>query len=113
MVRNAGSWGVVDRDVLSGTGIVLTYAGVSLATLAGRRNGTTAHAAFRMRFYPFMPIVGLFALGYVVYANWLDPNVGRPSLIANLVAIVLSLAYYVFVLRARGKWVLRDPEETE
>jgi amino acid transporter len=99
--------------VLTGTGIVLTYAGVCVATLAGRKNGTTAHAAFRMRFYPLMPILGLFALGYVVYANWLDPNVGRPSLIANLVAIVLSLAYYVFVLRARGQWVLRDPEETE
>jgi hypothetical protein len=38
-------------------------------------------------------------------------EVGRPSLIANVVAIVLSLAYYVFVLRKRGAWILRDPEE--
>ena len=35
--------------------------------------------------------------------------VGRPSLIANAVAIILSLAYYIFVLRARGVWILRDP----
>jgi hypothetical protein len=38
-------------------------------------------------------------------------EVGRPSLIANAVAIVLALAYYIFVLRARGAWILRDPED--
>ncbi len=97
--------------VLTGTGIVLTYAGVCVATLAGRRNGTTAHAAYRMRFFPVTPIIGLVALAYILYANWLDPSVGRPSLAANLVAIALSLAYYVFVLRRRGAWILRDPEE--
>jgi len=97
--------------VLTGTGIVLTYAGVCAATLAGRRNGSTAHAAFRMKFFPALPVLGLIALAYILYANWLDPEVGRPSLIANAIAIVLSLAYYVFVLRARGKWILRDPED--
>ncbi|MGH6876196.1 MAG: APC family permease, partial [Rhizomicrobium sp.] len=30
--------------VLTGTGVVLTYAGVCVATLAGRRNGATTHA---------------------------------------------------------------------
>lgn len=97
--------------VLTGTGIVLTYAGVCVATLAGRKNESTAHAAFRMKFYPFMPIIGLIALAYILYTNWLDPDLGRPSLIANAVAIVASLAYYIFVLRKRGTWVLRDPEE--
>jgi amino acid transporter len=97
--------------VLTGTGIVLTYAGVCAATLVGRKNGTTAHAAFRMKFFPALPALGLIALVYILYANWLDPDVGRPSLIANAIAIILSLAYYIFVLRARGAWILRDPEE--
>ena len=97
--------------VLTGTGIVLTYAGVCAATLAGRRNGSTAHAAFRMKFFPALPVLGLIALAYILYTNWLDPDLGRPSLIANVVVILLSLAYYLFVLRARGKWILRDPEE--
>src|SRR4029077_7708066 len=97
--------------VLTGTGIVLTYAGVCAATLVGRKNGTTAHAAFRMRFFPALPALGFIALVYILYANWLDPEVGRPSLIANAIAIILSLAYYIFVLRARGAWILRDPEE--
>jgi amino acid transporter len=96
--------------VLTGTGIVLTYAGVCAATLAGRSNGSTAHAAFRMKFYPAMPVIGLIALVYILYTNWLDAEIGRPSLIANAVAIILSLAYYVFVLRRRGAWILRDPE---
>jgi amino acid transporter len=97
--------------VLTGTGIVLTYAGVCAATLAGRRNGSTAHAAFRMKFYPAMPVIGLVALVYILYTSWLDVEVGRPSLIANVVAIILSLAYYIFVLRKRGAWILRDPED--
>jgi len=97
--------------VLTGTGIVLTYVGVCAATLAGRRNGSTAHAAFRMRFFPALPVIGLIALAYILYTNWLDVEIGRPSLIANAVAIILSLAYYIFVLRARGAWILRDPEE--
>jgi amino acid transporter len=97
--------------VLTGTGIVLTYAGVCIATMAGRQNGATANATFRMKMFPAMPVIGLIALAYIVYANWLDPAVGRPSLLLNLVAIALSLAYYVFVLRMRGGWSLRDPEE--
>ena len=64
-----------------------------------------------MKFFPGLPILGLVALAYILYANWLDPEVGRPSLIANAVVIVLSLAYYAFVLRARGQWILRDPED--
>jgi amino acid transporter len=97
--------------VLTGTGIVLTYAGVCAASLAGRRNGTTAHAAFRMKLFPAMPLIGLLALAYILYTSWLDPDAGRPSLIANVVVIVLALGYYAMVLRRRGGWVLRDPED--
>jgi len=64
-----------------------------------------------MKLFPASPLIGLLALGYIVYANWLDPGVGRPSLIANAIVIILSLAYYAFVLGARGRWILRDPEE--
>jgi len=82
---------------------VLTYAGLCVATLVGRRTGTTAHAAFRMRFFPAMPVIGLFGLAYILYTSWLDPDVGRFSLIANLVVIALSLVYYFFVLAQPGR----------
>jgi amino acid transporter len=95
--------------VLTGTGIVLTYGGVCAATLAGRKNGSTAHASFRMWLFPWIPILGLAACAYILYANWLDTDTGRPSLIANIVCIAVSLIYYGFVLR--GRWVLRGPED--
>ncbi|HEY2445020.1 MAG TPA: APC family permease [Rhizomicrobium sp.] len=97
--------------VLTGTGIVLTYAGVCAATLAGRRNGTTAHAAFRMKAYPLIPIIGLIGFAGILYTSWLDPDVGRLSLIANLVVIALSLVYYLLVLRKGDGWVLRGPAD--
>ena len=96
--------------VLTGTSIVLTYAGVCAAALAGRGNGSTAHANFRMWFFPWMPIVGLAMCSGVLIASWFDRDAGRPSLIANGVAIAAALVYYLFFLRARGGWVLRDPE---
>jgi amino acid transporter len=96
--------------VLTGTSIVLTYAGVCAATLAGRRNHSTEHAKFRMWFFPWMPILGLAMCTGVAVASWFDQDAGRPSLIANAAAIGAALLYYIFFLRARGGWVLRDPE---
>jgi hypothetical protein len=48
---------------------------------------------------------------YVFYTSAFDPDVGQPSLIANVAIIVLSLVYYAVVLRFRGGWTLRDPED--
>jgi hypothetical protein len=36
-----------------------------------------------MPLYPLWPMLGLLALAYVFYASAFDPDVGRPSLIAN------------------------------
>lgn len=97
--------------VLTGTGIAFTYSGMSLAALAGRWRGTSAHAAYRMPLFPVMPLVALFALGYVFYASWLDPDTGRPSLLANFAVISLWLVYYFAVVRRRGEWVLQGPTD--
>jgi amino acid transporter len=96
--------------VLTGTGIVLTYAGVCASSLMGRLRGTTLHAGFRMWFFPWMPILGLALCAGVLIASWFDQDTGRPSLIANVSAIGVAVLYYLFFLRARGGWVLRDPE---
>jgi L-asparagine transporter-like permease len=87
---------------------VLTYAGVCAAALAGRRNGATAHATFRIWLCPWTPILGLAACAGILGASWFDVDKGRPSLIANFACIGLSLVYYTFFLR--GGWVVRDPE---
>jgi amino acid transporter len=97
--------------VVTGTAIVVVYGSLCVAVIVGRRTGTTAHAFYRMPFYPWPPVLALLALGYVVYANLLDPKVGQPSLVATAVTVVASALYYRFVLRRRGVWVLCAPED--
>jgi amino acid transporter len=97
--------------VLTGAGFAITYIAVSIAALVGRWRGTSNHAAYRMPFFPWMPLMGLVALAYVIYASWLDPDVGRPGLMANLIVLVAALAYYFTFLRRRGEWVLRGPDD--
>lgn len=97
--------------VVTGTSIGIVYAALCVAAIAGRRSGTTDHAAYHMPLYPLWPVLGLLSLAYVFYASALDPVVGRQSLITNAAIAGLSLIYYVVVHRRKGGWTIRDPEE--
>ena len=97
--------------MLTGTGIVLVYIGVCWAAIAGRRNGSSGKATYRMPHYPLWPVIGLAALAYVLYTSALDPELGRPSLIINGVIVILSIAYYRFAIRRKRQWVLSEPDE--
>jgi amino acid transporter len=88
--------------VMNGTGVVVMYLLLCLAAIAGRITGATAHAAYRMPLFPLAPAFGTLALCYVIYANWIDPEVGRPSLIVSLVLIVLATAYFLVKRRGSG-----------
>lgn len=90
--------------VLSGAGLIAIYAGIALATIAGRSRGLTAHAPYQMPLYPLAPIITLAALGYITWTSWLDVEEGRPGLIMTAVQIILSAAYYWLVLRRRPGW---------
>ena len=96
--------------MLTGTGLAVIYAGVCVAVIAGRRNGSTSIAHYRMRLYPLWPAASLAALAAVVVASLLDPEVGRPSLIANGAVMAISAAYYLLYLRRRGGWTLRGAD---
>jgi len=96
--------------VITGTTIVAVYGSLCLAVIAGRRTGSTSHAFYRMPFYPWPPFLALVVLAYVIYANSTDPDVGRPSLFWAAGIIGASAAYYKFVLRRRGVWVLHAPQ---
>ena len=100
--------------VLNGTGVVVTYALLCVGVVAGRRNGSTAHGLYRMPLYPLAPVIGLAALAYVLYANWLDPDVGRPSLIATVVIAGLAFGYCLLMRRRRGPtWAITGPAEDQ
>lgn len=95
--------------VLSGTGLVVIYAGISLALIMGRRSGALANAPFKSPLYPLMPAVTLIALAYIVWLNWLDIDEGRPGLIMTGAQMILSALYYLLVLRRRGDWDVHVP----
>ncbi|WP_219415640.1 APC family permease [Pseudonocardia nigra] len=94
--------------VATGTSLAVLYGALCVAAIAGRRNGSTAHAAYRMPLFPLPPIVVLGALAYVLYQTAADPEFGRPSIVAAVVVLAVSGLYYVAVLRRRGGWRLSD-----
>jgi len=97
--------------VMSGTAIVFVYGALCVAVIAGRRSGSTSHAAYRMPFFPWPPLLALLVLAYVVFTALIDPKNGQQSLIYDVVIVAVSAAYYRFVLRRRGVWTLRAPTE--
>ena len=95
--------------VLTGAGLAFTYAALCVAAIAGRRRGTTATAAWRMPLGVVVAGVGLLGSAYALWAEGLDPDVGRMSLIATAAFLAVSMIYYAAVVRRRGVWTIRDP----
>ncbi len=97
--------------IATGTGVAVIYAALCIAALAGRANGKSGHAPYRMIGFPLAPILALAALVGVLGSDWIDAVEGRPGVIAAIGVAVVSAGYYLTVLRRRG-WVLRDPVDT-
>ena len=93
--------------MLTANGLVLIYAGVSIGVLVGRRTGSTASGHYRMPLFPIAPVLALAALAAVTAADLADADTGRPSLMANVVAMLAFAAYYRLYLKRRGGWALR------
>jgi amino acid transporter len=91
--------------VLTGTLLVVMYALLCIGAIVGRSTGRTAHSPYRMPLFPVAPLCGLFAFAYIFYANWRDPAVGRPSLIATAVMLLVASVYYQVIRRSRGRMV--------
>ncbi|MFJ7214991.1 APC family permease [Amycolatopsis sp. NPDC098790] len=94
--------------VVTSTSIVAVYAALCVGAINGRRTGATAHARYRMPWFPVAPVLALAVLVFVVYQNLLDPAVGRPSLIVTAGIVLLAAVYYGVVLRRRGGWQLAE-----
>ena len=97
--------------VITGTTLIATFSFLCIASIAGRWKGTTNHRVYSMPFFPLVPVGALAAMGYVAYVNFLDTEVGRPSLLATLCIMAVSAIYYLLVLRRRGTWILRGPND--
>ncbi|WP_166356299.1 APC family permease [Phytoactinopolyspora limicola] len=99
--------------VATGTGLVVIYGSLCLAALVGRRNGSTAHGAYKMPWFPLPPLIGIGALLYVIYESARDPEIGRPSLFVSLGVLTVSALYYLLVIRRRRQWVLRGAADED
>lgn len=96
--------------VLNGAGIVILYGLLCVAVITARRRGRSAHAAYHMPLFPAAPVLALAALLYVVYANWIDLDVGRPSLLINSAMLAASALYFLALRRLRGPALaMHDP----
>lgn len=97
--------------VVTGTTVVVTYLLICVAAIVGRSTGSTRHGHYRMPWYPLAPGLALAGLLAIVWANWLDPTVGRPSLIIDIVVLGVTALYFLHLRRTRGvAIVLTDPE---
>jgi amino acid transporter len=94
---------------LVASGTLALYVFLCLAVLAGRSNGSTAHAAWRMPLFPLAPVLALVALAGVAWTSLADAKVGRPGLLASAAVIGVSALLYHFALRPRGGWAHRGP----
>ena len=105
-------WCLVPLRILVTTissGTVVGYGGLCCAVIAGRRNGRTAHGAYRMPLFPLAPAVALLVLVAMAATSFLDPAVGRPGLLAMAAIVALSIGYWAVALRGRDRWRLRGP----
>jgi amino acid transporter len=116
LVMGAASilWCMVPLHVLViiiGNGTVVFYAGLCGGAIVGRRTGSTAHAGYRMPWFPLAPVIALAALVGVVWTSLADPVDGQPGLLATAAVIIVSVGYYHLVLRPRGEWAHRSPQD--
>jgi amino acid transporter len=100
--------------VLTGTWLVIVYGLLCLGVIVGRATGRTAHSPYRMPLFPMAPVVVLVAVAYILYANWIDPIIGRRSLFATTILLLIAYANYLRIRRSRGPdlhvWTASDPQ---
>lgn len=96
--------------IITGATVLITYAFVGLSALAGRINGGTARAAFKMRLWPAIPIVMLAATLFIAYESLLSDWV--PVAVAIATTVIGLPYYYLYIRPRRGdRWTLPDPAE--
>jgi amino acid transporter len=96
----------------TGATVVITYALVGAAALAGRMNRQTARAAYRMPWWPLVPLLMIIATVIVTYETWLTDWV--PVAVAVGLFVVGIPYFYLYLYPRRGdRWTLPEPPDEE
>jgi amino acid transporter len=98
--------------IVTGANLLVTYLLVGIAALAGRINGTTKRADYKMPWWPFMPIAMIAVTVWVVVE----------SIVQDWVPVVVTLAifasgfpYFYLYLKPglSDRWTLPEPADEE
>ena len=85
--------------------------------LSGHRTGRTGRAGrhgYQTPWHPLIPIIGIVIVTGEFVAQWLDKDVGRPSILICLGLYGASFLYYWFVLMRRPHgWSMRGPQDID
>ena len=92
--------------LLSGAGVTLIYAALSLACLLHGPRRRAAAPGWRLPLWPAPP---LLALGLLVVFGAVSLGEGATSFAVSLGCAALAAAYYLLVLRRRRGWRLAGP----
>lgn len=96
--------------MLSGAGVTLIYAALSLACLLQGRTRRAEAPGWRLPFWPLPPLVALLLL-VVIAATSVRED--ATSFAVSLACAACAAAYYGLVLRHRGHWRLSGPSVAE
>ena len=92
---------------LSGSGMTLIYAGLSITALLHGRASARRRPGWRMPLWPLPPLLAVVMLAVVVVAGLKD---GWVSFAVSLAAAGLAALHYRLVLKPRDAWTPRGPE---
>ncbi len=89
----------------TGATLVVLYVMVALSAIVGRRNGTTAHAHYKMPAWPLAPVAVIATLAYVTYQLWQG---NKWQVIIAVGALAVGYAYYYAYLypRRAHRWTM-------
>jgi fructoselysine transporter len=86
------------------SGNVADYALVGVALLIGRKQGRTGKD-YGAPLHPVLPLFGISITGMSIFADWMDPDAGRPSMLLLIGVFIVALGYFE-LRRRQGKEIV-------
>jgi amino acid transporter len=99
--------------MINGNLNIAVYGVMAVCVIAGRRSGRTAHSRARAPWHPLAPVIVLVAMAALTVADLMDPESGRPALLAGGLVIGVGALYAACVARWNKAWRQRDEESPD
>ncbi len=98
--------------IVTDSSLLVTYMLVALGAFVGRRTGATAHARYRMGWWPVVPLALVAAMVVVTYEN---VKADWTPVVVTLGIFLAGIPYYWWAIRPHPdtRWTLPDPADEE